>query len=142
MRNKINLIALLIGFTSIISSCKKDDSTKPDDNSNSSISTIIATGSWRVSYFYDNGDDHTSNFNGYTFTFNVNGTMTATNSGGSTNGTWSNDDSNSELHIFLGNSDPLKDLSKGWLIISKTSVEISLKDDNSSSNEELHFVKN
>jgi len=144
MKKQLTQITLLIfAITTMIVSCKKDDNTKPDDNSSAltPTSVIISSCSWRVSYYHEINDDHTGNFNGYTFTFNSNGTMTATNSAGTTNGTWSNDDSQNELHISLGNNDPLKDLSKGWLIISKTSIEIKLQDDNSAHNEELHFTK-
>lgn len=142
MKKQITPITLLIfAIATMVVSCKKDDNTKPDDNSNSSMSAIIISGTWRVSYFHESGDDHTSNFSGYTFTFNSKGTMAATNSAGTTNGTWSNDDSQNGLHISLGSSNPLKDLSKGWLIISKTSNEIKLEDDNSAHNEELHFTR-
>jgi hypothetical protein len=142
MKKKINQITLLIfAIATMIVSCKKDDNSTPSTPA-TNTTTIITSGSWRVSFYHESNDDHTSNYNGYTFTFNSNGTMTATNSGGTTNGTWSNDDSQNEFHISIGSSSPLSDLSNGWLIISKTSTEIDLKDDNSSHNEELHFTKN
>jgi len=139
-----HIVFLFIAFSTMLVSCKKDDNTAPDDHSNSSSSSsvIMTSGSWHVSYYHESGDDHISNFSGYSFTFNSNGTMTATNSSGTTNGTWSSDDSHNEFHISLGNNYPLNDLSNGWLIISKSSTELNLKDENSAHNEELHFSRN
>jgi hypothetical protein len=141
MKTKINLLVVTIIITLIVSSCKKDDNSTPSNNNNTTMASIITAGSWRVSYFHDGPDDHTSNFTGYSFTFSNNGTMTATNAGGTTNGTWSMDDSKNEFNITLSNADPLKDLSHGWTVISKTSTDIVLKDDNATHNEELHFTK-
>jgi hypothetical protein len=140
MKTKINFIIYIIITAVFTSSCKKSDDNS--SGSTPSVSGTITTGSWRVSYYHESNSDHTSNFNGYTFTFNNNGTMAATNSSGTTNGTWNKDDSSNELHLSIGNSSPLNDLSNGWVIISNSSNEIDLKDDNSSHNEELHFTKN
>ena len=141
MKTKINLIAFLILFTGMISSCKKDDNSSPSNTNSTNVSNIITVGSWRVSYFHDGPDDHTSSFSGYSFIFSGNGSMTATNAGGTTNGKWSMDDSKNEFKITLSNTNPLKDLSHGWTVISKTSTDIVLKDDNATHNEELHFTK-
>ncbi len=145
MKNKISVLLAIAAFALIITSCKKS-SNSPDDNSNSSsnstsTSTIIESGSWHVTYYHENSNDHTSNFSGYTFTFNANGTMSATVSGVTTSGTWSNDDSHNEFHMNIGTSSPLNDISNGWLIITKTATEFDLKDDNTAHNEELHFTK-
>ena len=142
MKTKTTLLLMLITGTLFFSSCKKDDNTSPSSSNNPTLSTLITSGSWRVSYFLESSDDHTSNFTGYVFQFNSNGTMTADVSGSTTNGTWSMDDSNNEFHIDLGNIAPLKDLSHGWTVISKTSTEIVLRDNNATHNEEVHFTKN
>jgi len=132
---------LIITLIVMLVSCKKDDDNSPANNS-ASTSSILTTGSWHVSYFHESSNDHTSNFSGYTFNFNTNGTMTAMKSSVTTNGTWSVDDSNNEFHMSIGNDIPLNELSKGWIINSKTSTEIKMIDDNTTHNEELHFVKN
>ena len=137
---KLNfLIPLLIAGTISFSSCKKDDNgasgTGPD------LTPVLTSGTWRVSYYHHASDDHTSNFSGYTFAFNANGTLNAVNSGSTTSGTWSQDDSHNELHLSMGNSSPLSDLNKGWLILSGSSTEIVLTDDNLTHNEEVHFTK-
>jgi len=130
---------LILISASFLAGCKKNSSSSPSPATNAS--SILMTGSWRVSYYHESGNDHTSNFSGYTFTFNSNGIMTSSNLSGTTNGTWSSDDSHNEFHMSIGNSSPLSDISNGWLIISATSTEIDMKDDNSSHNEEFHFTK-
>src|SRR4051794_24324199 len=116
MKKQITQITLIFfSIVTLVISCKKDDNSNPDNNSFSGTPGIITSGTWRISYYHESND--ASRFSGYIFTFNINGTINATNSAGTTNGTWSNDDSNNEFHISLGNSDPLKDISKGWLII-------------------------
>lgn len=142
MKNNIQILALIIAVITTASSCKKDDNSSSSSNSNTAFISAITSGSWRITYFHESGDDHTSNFNGYTFTFSSSGTMTATDSSGTVSGTWRMDDSNSnEFHMSIGNTSPLTDLDKGWLIISQSSTEIVLKDDDSTHNEELHFSK-
>ncbi len=134
-------LAFLIASAAITSSCKKEDDSTPN-NSSSNVSGIITSGSWRVSYYHESGNDHTGNFNGYIFTFSNGGTMTATDSSGTTNGTWSTDDSNaSEFHMSIGSTSPLSDLNNGWLITSQSATEVDMKDDNTTHNEELHLTK-
>jgi len=139
MSNVIKQTAFLILISaSFLAGCKKNSSSP---SSSTNASSILTTGSWRVSYYHESGNDNTSNFSGYTFTFNSNGSMTSSNLSGTTNGTWSSDDSHNEFHMSIGNSSPLSDISNGWLIISATNTEIDMKDDNSSHNEEVHFTK-
>ena len=145
MKKQIILCALvLFAMAALNVSCKKEDNSSPNTGGSSSptLTSILTAGSWRIHYYHESNEDHTANFNGYTFVFNGNGTMTATNSSGTTNGTWSIDDSNAnEMHMSCGSSAPLSDLNNGWLVISKTTTEIHLKDDDTAHNEEVHFVK-
>ena len=141
MKTKIKQTALLmLVIAGLTVSCKKEDNSP--STSSSSISSIITTGSWRVSYYHESNDDHTTDFSGYTFTFSSSGTMTANYSSGTTNGTWEIDDSNvNEFHMSIGTTAPLNKLDHGWLIISQSSTEIKMKDDDTSHSEELHFTK-
>jgi hypothetical protein len=43
--------------------------------------------------------------------------------------------------IPISGTDKLDDTANDWLIISKTAIQIKLKDDNTSKNEQLHFTK-
>jgi len=119
-----------------IIACSKDD----DNNNNPGP---ITTGTWRVTLFTDSGNDETSDFSGYTFTFNSNGGAVAAKGGTSKNGTWSR---SSRFNIDFGaKSDankPLGELTDDWVIISQSDTELKLKDDNDDSGELLTFTKN
>ena len=131
----------------ILWSCSNsdDDAASPDSGT---ISKDQVTGNWKVSYYYDNGKDETSDFSGYTFTFAADGIVTAYSSGQDYAGTWSigeaGDDSSSssnKLVISLSGNDRVRDLSDDWVILSLKGDEIRLKDDSSNSVEELHFIR-
>lgn len=104
------------------------------------------TGTWRVTLFSERGNDETSDFNGYVFTFDSNGSAVATKGGVNKNGTWSINGSSTEFNIDFGEKNdankPLGELTDDWEIISVTSTEIKLKDDNDASAEFLTFNQN
>lgn len=133
LRSSTAIIALII----LSASC-----TRGLDNNNAT--NVATSGTWRVTLFTDSGNDETSDFSGYTFSFNSNGVVTATKSGVSKNGTWSS--GSNKFNIDLGVKDdtnkPLGELTDDWKIISTSDTEIKLTDDNSSSNEFLTFTKN
>ena len=116
--------------------------------SNTSVNTgqEVSSGTWRVTLFTDSGNDETSNFSGFTFTFISGGTLTAIKSGITKNGTWSVNISSNKFNIDLGVKDntnkPLGDLTNDWQIISSSAIEVKLKDNNTSSNEFVTFTKN
>jgi hypothetical protein len=98
-------------------------------------------GTWKVSYYFDNGKDETSDFNGYLFEFQSDGVLVAKFSGQTVRGTWSENTSSNKFIINISGNDRLDDTTDDWLIISKTATSIQLKDDNTSKNEQLHFSK-
>jgi hypothetical protein len=127
---------LVLPLVLFLFSCHKDDN-------NNSNTPVDASGEWHVSLFTDSGEDETSDFTGYVFTFGASNVLTAKKGAASTAGTWSQ---GSRFNIDLGpKSDinkPLGELTDDWVIISVTSTEIKLKDDNASSAELLTFTKN
>ena len=110
----------------------------------SNINNNISNGTWRITLFTDSGNDETGDFSGYSFTFGDNGVLTATKAGSSKTGTWNNN--NNDFNIDIGektdSNKPLGELTDDWDIISKSSTEIKLKDDNNASAEFLTFQKN
>jgi hypothetical protein len=107
---------------------------------------VVTSGTWKVTLFTDSGNDETSDFNGYTFTFTDGGTLTAVKNGITKTGTWSVNNSSNKFNIDLGakvdSNKPLGELTDDWKILSNTETVIRLTDDNSSSNEFLTFTKN
>ena len=122
----------------LVSACHKSD-----DNTGGSNGGDVTSGTWHVTLFTDSGNDETSDFSGYSFAFNSNGSLDAVKSGTSKTGTWS---SGSKFNIDLGaktdGNKPLGELTDDWHIISITSNEIKLGDDNPASGEFLTFSKN
>ena len=119
------------------------------DQSNSvssNTSQIVSSGSWRVTLFTDSGNDETADFSGYSFTFSSTGAITAVKNGATKNGTWSVSNSSGKFNIDLGPKDatnkPLGELTDDWKILSSTTTEIRLGDDNTASNEFVTFTKN
>jgi len=118
--------------------------TKSDDVV-SNTGQLVTSGNWRVTLFTDSGNDETTDFNGYSFTFSSGGVLMAVKNSVTTTGTWSVSSSN-KFNINLGPKDntnkPLGELTDDWRIISSNSTEIRLGDDNASSNEFVTFTKN
>lgn len=144
---KLILMPLLLAVLTTSCQNKNNNNVNPDDkgnNNSGSVSGTVTSGTWRVSYFYDNDKEETSDYNGYSFSFNSDKTMSATRNSVTTTGTWNEttDDGLPRLVINLNTTDDkLIELNDDWVIDSKTSSEIKLKDDNPSRNEQLHFTK-
>jgi hypothetical protein len=134
------LFSLLIAITAFASSCD------PAGGTDSTTSQVVTSGSWKVTLFTDSGNDETSDFSGYTFTFSSSGTLSAVKNGITTNGTWNVSGSSNKFNINLGpkvdSNKPVGELTDDWKILSNTETVIRLTDDNASSNEFLTFTKN
>ena len=119
-------------------SCNRDN-TSPVIDTNAP-----ASGTWRVTLFSERGNNETGDFGGYTFTFGSNGTAVAAKGGTNTNGTWniSSRKFNLDFGVKSDANKPLGELTDDWKIISVTTNEIKLTDDNASSAEFLTFSKN
>lgn len=132
----LNLMTLL-AVIFLFKSCSKDD------NSEENISTIdittvkstVASGDWRITYFFDTDKDETSNFTGYVFTFNSDGTLGASDGNTSISGAWSITDSDSsdddssddiDFNIFFTTPDNFEELSEDWEILKYTNTKIEL----------------
>jgi len=135
----------LTALVFILFACESDDNSDSNGNQSSidQITEIAETGTWRIISFIDSGDDETSDFNGYAFTFNQDGTLIAVNGSTTLSGTWSvtddsssssDDDDNSsdqeDFNIFfpVPESNDFEDLNDDWDIVSVSEVSISLTD--------------
>lgn len=144
MKKVFNLgFILMLSLTLMSSMCSNDDDDNPNNNSQqiAQIEDNVQTGTWRVSNFIDSGENETSDFSGYDFTFNMDGSLVASNGTNTFTGTWSitddsnsNDDSNSDddidFNIFfpVPDSNDFEDLNDDWDIVSATSTRIELID--------------
>ena len=135
---KIFFAALIMTTVFLTFSCSSDD----DGNStnNNSISEVVNTmnsGTWRVTKYIDSGNDETTDFSGYNFTFTQNNILMASKGSEEIMGSWlvssdnSNDDSPSnDLDFIISFSGPAKfmELSDDWDIQSRTSTKLELID--------------
>jgi len=127
---------LVFAFTFTVLSCSNDDdnSNSNTDTNQTNIENNVQAGTWRVTKFIDSGEDETSNFNGYSFTFNDNNTLVATNGTNSYDGSWSITDSNSnddsiddlDFNISFATPSDFEELTEDWDIISSTDTKIEL----------------
>lgn len=135
---KFLLPVLLLALVALaLPACSSSDNAQPDP------SPVITSGSWKVHLFIDSGNDETSNFTGWTFTFNTNGTVSAIGGGPTASGTWSvrPDDGRTRMEIEFPTTSTLAELNNDWVLTGISTSIIELEDDNASSNEVLHFQK-
>ncbi|MCK8479697.1 hypothetical protein [Psychroserpens algicola] len=134
----------LLSFSLMSSMCSSDDDDGNPNNNSQQIAEIQSdaeSGTWRITNFNDSGQNETSDFNGYDFSFNADGSLTATNGANTLTGTWSvtddsnsNDDSNSDddidFNIFfpVPDSNDFEDLNDDWDVVSSSSTRIELID--------------
>ncbi len=139
-----NSILVLLGMVVIImtASCSSDEENPiNNDNATEAISNLMAAGTWQITSYVDSGQDETSDYNGYAFTFMADGTLTADNGTNSVSGTWSisNDDSSDDsddydssddvdFNIFFASPEIFNELSDDWDIVSRSSTKIELID--------------
>lgn len=124
---KIFIAAL---FTVLFTACQRSSNDVVSPN------TPPTPGNWKVSYYWDKKDE-TSNFNGWSIRFNTGGTALATNGSNTATGTWSK--SNTRFSIDFGSHATLGSINNNWLIISFSSNNIQLKDDNPQQDDQLHL---
>tara|TARA_R110002012_G_scaffold81440_3_gene206014 strand:- start:352 stop:1863 length:1512 start_codon:yes stop_codon:yes gene_type:complete len=109
-------------LVTLISDCSSNGGGFPSD-----FETLLTTGSWFVTYFFDDQDE-TSDFAGYEFTFNADHTAQAISTSNTVDGTWSLTNSNTpDLNLFFGINNPFDELDEDWDIIEATQDIIKLK---------------
>jgi hypothetical protein len=143
MRKKIEYISgVILLFLILTVSCSKDSSSDNNTSTADQVATMIKSGSWSITYFYDTDHEETGNFSGYSFTFNEDGTVVAVNGNTTVAGTWSitdnsssssDDDGNSssndnDLNLFFSSPDDFQDLTDDWDIVSISNNQIELID--------------
>jgi hypothetical protein len=145
MKTTVKLFLLALTVTFLSCSKSNDDNVNPN-NSTNKVEQV--SGTWTVAYYFDSGKDETSDYSGYNFTFGTDGALSASGIAGNYTGTWwignsSSDDDNSSnrLNILISGNKEMDHLQDDWVILKLTGTEIWLKDDNSSSMEEIHFVR-
>lgn len=150
--NFIRICTLCVAMVSFMA-CDKDDDTTEDRVTAADITeikTIINSGEWHVSYFFDTTEDDTDNFIGYGFTFNANGVLGATDGNTALSGAWSigvsdtDDDDDVDFNIVFNAPDDFEELSEDWHIVkyTKSKIELNHVSGGSGGTDYLTFEKN
>lgn len=132
-------LLVILCFTLIFSACSNNDDDGNVNDSSEQIAQLentVQSGTWRITDFIDSGENETSDFTGYNFSFNSDGSLVATNGTDTLTGTWSvTDDSSSsdddiDFNIFfpVPDTNDFEDLNDDWDVISHTSTKIELID--------------
>jgi hypothetical protein len=102
----------------------------PDQVDN--ISDTLKSGTWYISYFLEDGETETSNYNGNSFAFTDSGIVTVNIPGPATiiSGNWriGSDNEHKELYLDFTHSGKFEDLNEDWDVTECTSGIISLKE--------------
>lgn len=95
---------------------------------NPSFNTVLTTGTWYVSYYNEDGDVDTSDYNGYNFTFFGNSNIEVTKNSITTLGTWSTyiDGGFNKIEFTFANPN-LEDFVEDWIILEYNQTVIRLK---------------
>lgn len=95
---------------------------------NPSFNSILTTGTWYVSYYEDDGDVETSDYNGFNFTYFANSNVEVTKNSVTTLGNWSTyiDDGYNKIEFTFDNPD-LDELEEDWIILEYNQNIIRLK---------------
>ncbi|MEZ4858934.1 MAG: hypothetical protein R2781_09005 [Flavobacteriaceae bacterium] len=147
MKKKFLIVALVFSMFLAFAACSEGNDPAPfTPNTTSADQTaqVVESGDWRITSFIDSGQDETSDFTGYIFTFNENGTVTATKGNETISGTWSISDSNNnsssdddgnsidddDFNLFFSVSPDsnFEDLNDDWDFISVSNTKIELID--------------
>lgn len=105
---------------------------------------VLTDGNWFVSLYLEDGDeDETSDFNSFTFNFSENGQVAASNNSVTLNGSWFVSESDSNLKLVLNFFDayPLDELDEDWSVMSFSSTQIELREDDDEDGDILIFEK-
>jgi hypothetical protein len=141
MKNLSIYFVILTGALSVLTSCQEDDSLGSVNADPQPVINAAASGTWRITYFFDTDSEETNNFTNYDFTFGSGNVLTATNGTNTYTGSWSvtndssnsNDDSNDDsndldFNIAFGSPANFAELSDDWDIISYSANKIELID--------------
>lgn len=126
-------LVLLLGFMAT-TACT-------NDTVNPTQTDLPNDAAWKVTLYWDQDKDETSDFAAYLFYFRDTGMLEAVSGNTSTTGTWkiTNDDGMERLMISGFATKPLSNLSDDWVIVNFNTDQIDLRDDNSSHLEDLRF---
>ena len=135
MKNSLIKLLILVSLINVAGMCSNDDAPANTSVDPTPVINTVNNGTWRVTFFEDSGNNETSNFTGYNFTFGPSAVLTTSNGTNTYTGSWSvtsdnsNDDSPSndlDFNIAFASPPNFEELTEDWNILEYTSVKIRL----------------
>jgi hypothetical protein len=122
---------IVINNNSELESFLEDSIDDCDDDGgtwNPTFTSVLTTGTWYVSYYFEDDDNETDDYNGFNFTFFGNSNIEVVNNSVTTSGTWSTytDGGQDKVEFTFVNPD-LSSLQEDWLILEYNQTTIRLK---------------
>jgi hypothetical protein len=129
MKNvKLAVSLLILASTSFFTSC-----TPENLDYISTTKEIISKGQWSVDYYYS-GQDKTTQYSNYQFSFLANGSLVGAGSASSFTGTWSMErdvNRNDVIRITINSQEPhLMELNEQWNVTDKANDAVTMKEGN------------
>lgn len=119
-----NGFLLCLVATLLLAGCKRESALTP-----ANADRILEKGSWRITLFMEEGNNETSDFEGYSFVFKANGSVDATKDGNTLSGTWSTEKDDGDLKLYLNFTDALlSEIADDWHILSQSDAKLELED--------------
>jgi len=120
-----------------------DDDSGGSGNNETTLRQLLLNGTWNISYCYYEGENETSYYLGYNFTFNSNETVVATKNATPINGDWDVHEEDTYLRLDLNfDGSNLHDIETNWRVIESNQNTVKLKKQNSDNTDYLTFSKN
>ena len=131
----ISLVAI-IAIIGMSWSCTKENASAPAQQTAASsndealqagetITADVTPGIYTILRFIDTGDEHTSDFTGYTFEFRADGTLVATENGVVHTGTWRLRKAGTKMDISISGTAALNNLDDDSWTVVKTTTTVS-----------------
>jgi hypothetical protein len=151
-------ILLVLLFAISITGCDKDECSVCHEckcicpnlsNQADAIADTLNSGTWNVTYFLEDGELETSDYNGNIFAFNDSGIVTVSTAGSAIilTGNWRllSDSGHEELNLAFTQPEKFKEFNDDWDVIEWTDEIIRLEelcDDDTGIIDYLTFSKN
>lgn len=123
---KTRIIALVAPFLFLLASCEDSKVSTTD------VSNTLKSGTWEITFYWNNNQDETAEFAAYDFIFASNNVVTANNGTNSEQGTWyvaeSGDEGDeSDLVLYFGSSFVFSELNDNWHVMEKSASRIHMQ---------------
>ena len=136
-------VLLALSLVALFAACnKKKSSSEP-------ASIILQEKTWRMTAYFNDGEDKLVNFTGFAFTFNADQSISAVKNGVVEHGIWrdsvTNDSLKAEaLFMQFGETKPIKDLNANWEVVAKDKENVHLRkrDNAKTPYDEIYFKIN